>query len=110
MSRRARSACLALSLALLSGCGIFRNVSVEPIATTTQRPSNVGAYVAVSDGDQPLDELLPSNFSVYENDQLVPSEQSQLTLLDRNLVAAKRAPWRPKPPSGSCKRSARSRA
>jgi hypothetical protein len=88
MSRRARSACLALSLALLSGCGIFRNVSVEPIATTTQRPSNVGAYVAVSDGDQPLDELLPSNFSVYENDQLVPSEQSQLTLLDRNLVAA----------------------
>jgi hypothetical protein len=92
MSRRARFACLALqlvfSLALLSGCGIFRNINVEPLATTTQRPSNVGAYVAVTDGEQPLDELLPSNFSVYENDQLVPSEQSQLTLLDRNLVAA----------------------
>lgn len=88
MSRRARFACLALSLALLSGCGIFRSLSVEPLATTTQRPSNVGAYVAVKDGEQPLDELLPSNFAVYENDQLVPSEQSQLTLLDRNLVAA----------------------
>lgn len=88
MSRVARFACLGLSFALLPACGIFRNVHVEPVATTTQRPSNVGAYVAVSDGEQPLDELLPGNFSVYENDQLVPSEQSQLTLLDRNLVAA----------------------
>ncbi len=83
-----RLACLALSFTLLPGCGIFRNVRVEPLATTTQRPSNVGAYVAVNDGDQPLDELQPSNFSVYENGKLVPSEQSQLTLLDRNLVAA----------------------
>lgn len=88
MSRRARSACLALSLALLSGCGMFRSISVEPIAATAQRPSNVGAYVAINDGEQPLDELLPSNFSVYENDQLLPSGQTQLTLLDRNLVAA----------------------
>jgi hypothetical protein len=88
MSRAARFACLALALALVPGCGIFSNVHVEPVATTTQRPSNVGAYIAVSDSEAPLDELQPSNFSVYENDQIVPSEQSQLTLLDRNLVAA----------------------
>lgn len=88
MSRAARFACLALSVVSLSGCGIFRHLSVEPMATTAQRPSNVGAYVAVSDGDLPLDELQASNFVVYENDQLVPSDQSQLTLLDRNLVAA----------------------
>jgi hypothetical protein len=72
----------------LSGCGVFRHVNVEPLATSFQRPSNVAAYVAVSDGDQPLTELNASNFKVYENDQLVPSEQSELTLLDPTLVAA----------------------
>lgn len=76
-------------LALLStGCSLFTGLAVDPVATTAHRPSNVGAYVAVRDGEQPLDELSPANFTVYENDQLVPSEQSQLTLLDRNLVAA----------------------
>lgn len=72
----------------LTGCGIFRHVTVEPIATASQRPSNVAAYVAVSDGETPLSELTPSNFRVYENEQLVPAEQTQLTLLDPNLVAA----------------------
>lgn len=79
----------SLLLALpLSACGLFRQVSVEPLATSFQRPSNVAAYVAVTDGDQPLTELNASNFKVYENDQLVPSEQSELTLLDPTLVAA----------------------
>jgi hypothetical protein len=63
-------------------------VTVEPIATAFQRPSNVAAYVAVTDGDTALTELKPSSFRVYENEQLVPSEQTQLTLLDTNLVAA----------------------
>lgn len=88
MLRVFRFASLGLGLASLTGCGLFRHVSVEPIATAAQRPSNVGAYIAVSDGDQPLTELEPSNFTVYENEQLVSPEQTQLTLLDRNLVAA----------------------
>jgi len=90
--RRAAVSATWLSLLLsLSGCGIFRHVTVEPIATTFQRPSNVGVYAAVSDGDVPLTELEPSNFRVYENGQLVPSEQTELTLLDPNLVAAHQA-------------------
>jgi hypothetical protein len=72
----------------LTGCGVFRHVAVEPIAITSQRPSNVGAYVSVTDGDTPLTELEPTNFHVYENGQLVPPEQTELTLLDPNLVAA----------------------
>lgn len=86
--RRALSSTLLLLALPLTGCGFFRHVTVEPIATASQRPSNVAAYVAVSDGETPLSELTPSNFRVYENEQLVPSEQTELTLLDPNLVAA----------------------
>jgi hypothetical protein len=49
-----RAATSAAALLLLSGCGVFRHVNVEPLATAAQRPSNVGAFVAVSDGEQPL--------------------------------------------------------
>jgi hypothetical protein len=83
--RRALWLFAALSL---TGCGVFRHVTVEPIGTAFQRPSNVAAFVAVTDGDTPLSELEPSNFRVYENEQLVPPEQTQLTLLDTSLVAA----------------------
>jgi hypothetical protein len=87
MSRAAPGFRYLLGLALLTGCGVFRHVNVEPLATTSQRPANVGAYVSVTDGDEPLTELAPSNFRVYENEQLVPPEQTELTLLDPNLVA-----------------------
>ena len=89
--RRAVSSASWLWLLPLTGCGVFRHVSVEPIATTFQKPSNVGAYVAVSDGEFALTELEPSSFRVYENEQLVPADQTQLTLLDPNLVAAHQA-------------------
>jgi hypothetical protein len=76
---------LSLSLA---GCGLFRHVDVRPLATAAQRPANVAAYVSVTDGEAPLTELNVGNFKVYENDQLVPADQAQLTLLDPALVAA----------------------
>lgn len=85
---RACHALWLLSLLPLTGCGVFRHVNVTPLAITSQRPSNVGAYVSVTDADQALTELTPSSFRVYENEQLVPPEQTQLTLLDPNLVAA----------------------
>jgi hypothetical protein len=74
-----------------TGCSLFRQVKVDPIATSFQKPSNVGAYVAVRDGDEPLTELTSANFHVYENEQLVPAEQTQLTLLDRNIAVAHHA-------------------
>jgi len=86
--RLMRRALWLLAVLPLMGCGVFRHVTVEPIATAFQRPSNVGAYVSVTDGDTPLTELEPSSFRVYENEQLVPQDQTQLTLLDTNLVAA----------------------
>src|SRR5689334_14789986 len=89
---------LALLLGLLpltAGCGVFKSiftqVNVDPVATSFQKPSNVAAYVGVTDGDAPVGELQPSNFNVYENDQLVPADQAQLRLLDRNLAVAHQA-------------------
>lgn len=87
---RIASLSLALSLATM-GCGLFQRLNVEPIATAAQRPSNVAAYLAVTDGDVAIDELMTSNFRIYENDQLVPAEQSGLTLLDRSVAAAHHA-------------------
>ncbi|HEY6079506.1 MAG TPA: hypothetical protein VIW29_11915 [Polyangiaceae bacterium] len=81
---------LLLSLAA-TGCGLFQNLNVEPIATGAHRPSNVAAYIAVTDDDAPLDELVTANFRIYENDQLVSTEQSGLTLLDRSVAAAHHA-------------------
>ena len=51
MRRAAYQAAWLFSLLPLTGCGVFRHVTVEPIATTFQRPSNVGAYVSVTDGE-----------------------------------------------------------
>jgi hypothetical protein len=83
-----RTTALLLACAWLGGCGVFRHIDVDPIATASARPSNVAAFVAVSDDETGLNELSSSNFHVYENGQLVPFEQTELTLLDINLVAA----------------------
>jgi hypothetical protein len=71
----------------LSACGVFAHLSVEPLATSFSRPSNVAALLAVSDGETGLTELSPSSFRVYEDGQLVASDQTELTLLDPMLVA-----------------------
>jgi hypothetical protein len=86
--RRALRSSVLLAALPLSGCGIFRHLDVNPLATASGRPSNVAAFISVSDGETGLSELSASNFRVYENGQLVPFEQTELTLLDPNLVAA----------------------
>jgi hypothetical protein len=77
-----------LGLLPLTACSVFGGqLDVAPLATSFARPSNVAAFVSVSDGETGLTELSPSSFRVYENGQLVPSEQTDLTLLDPMLVA-----------------------
>ncbi|HYQ15463.1 MAG TPA: hypothetical protein VEQ58_06895 [Polyangiaceae bacterium] len=83
-----RQALLLLGALPLGACSFFQKVSVEPLATSFARPSNIAAFVAVTDGDDGVTELSPSNFRVYENGELVPADQTELTLLDPNLVAA----------------------
>ncbi len=71
-----------------TGCGLFQQLDVKAVATSFQKPSNVAAYVAVTDQAEPLTELGVENFRVYENEQLVAAEQTRLTLLERNTAAA----------------------
>lgn len=60
-------------LPLLSGCSLLGGLRVETLGSGAQRPGNVATYLAVNDGDDPVTELDESNFTVYENEQLVPS-------------------------------------
>ncbi len=68
------------------GCSLLRGVEVESVATSVQKPSNVALYVSVRDGKNPVSSLMVENFKVFENEQLVPHEQSQLTLLNRDVA------------------------
>jgi hypothetical protein len=62
-------------------------VHVEPVASSFQKPSNVAAYVAVSDGNEPVTDLQLESFKIYENGQLLASEDSRQTLLQQELAA-----------------------
>ena len=63
----ARSWCsLACLLALSSGCSLLNYVQVEPVAASFQKPSNVAAYVSVTDGKEPVTELRAENFQISE--------------------------------------------
>lgn len=72
-------------------CSLLRGVEVESVATSVQKPSNVALYISVRDGKQPISSLMVENFKVYENEQLVPSDQSQLTLLNRDAAVVHHA-------------------
>jgi hypothetical protein len=81
-----RKPCVAIGC-LLTGCGLLGGVQVEPVALSVQRPSNVAVYLSVTDKAEPVTDLELANFSIFENDQPVPSSDARLTLLDRDLAA-----------------------
>jgi len=86
-----KSACVALCLGWLgTGCSLFGGVHVDNVATGSQRPANVAMYVAVSDGDEPVTDLEPKNFQVYENEELLNADQVGRTLVPREAVTEER--------------------
>ncbi len=82
-----RSALCCLLLGSLTGCSLFNTVHVDAVGTSYQKPSNVAAYVAVSDGDRPITELSPESFAIYENEQRLSSDDTHQVLLPRELAA-----------------------
>jgi hypothetical protein len=78
---------LLLSFTLCSGCSLLNRVQVEPVASSFQKPSNVAAYVSVTDGSEPVTDLQPESFKIYENEQLLSSEDTHQTLLPKELAA-----------------------
>ncbi len=78
--------------ALLAGCTtLLGGVQVNTVSVTAEKPSNVAVYLAVSDSGEPIGDLTADNFKLFENEQVVPFLDSQLTLLDRDLVAVHQA-------------------
>ncbi len=73
---------------LSSGCAFFQGVTVDNVATSAQRPSNIALYVAVTDSGEPVGDLEAKNFDVYENGQLLAANETQRTLLPRETVTS----------------------
>lgn len=86
----ARVAVVAVLACATAGCSLFGGVRVDALRTSAQKPSNVAAYVAVTDGDEPVTGLEQKNFRVYENGQLLPPQQVQRVLLPREPVTEER--------------------
>ncbi|MCC6904132.1 MAG: hypothetical protein IT377_34510 [Polyangiaceae bacterium] len=82
-----RAAWLLLLLPLTVGCGLFKQLEVDSPGHWVQKPSNVAVHLSVSDGDTPITDLTDQSFAIYENDQLVATEDSKQMLLDRELMA-----------------------
>ncbi len=79
---------LPLVWLMLSGC-TAANINVEPVAVSTQKPSNVAIYVAVSQHGAAVAGLHSEAFSVFENGVRLDSQQVQLTLLPTATAAAR---------------------
>ena len=83
-----RRVLLAVGIGLIA-CTTGR-LSVDPVAISVARPSQVAMYIAVSEGDKPLTDLTASSFTLYEDGNALDSSQVKLTLLDRDRAAAHR--------------------
>lgn len=83
----ARTVLLMLLAPLFVGCGLFQHLQVESLGHTSQKPSNVAAYISVEDGSEPVTDLTEQSFRIYENEQLIDEGETHQTLLDRDLVA-----------------------
>ena len=70
-----------------AACSLINRVQVEPVATSFQKPSNVAVYVSVTDGNDPVTELQPEAFKIYENEQLLASDDTHQMLLSKELAA-----------------------
>jgi hypothetical protein len=83
---------LALAVVALcsGGCSVLGGVRVETIAASAQKPSHVALYVAVTDGDEPVTDLEPKSFRIYENGQELTPALAERTLLPRKAVTEER--------------------
>ena len=85
---------VALALLTLAGCAKQGSVvygpplKVRTLATSADPPANVALYVGVTDQGEPLTGLDASAFRIYENNQLLSTNEIKTTLLPRELVTS----------------------
>jgi hypothetical protein len=64
--------------------------NVDAIATSVQKPANVAVYLEITDDDEPVVDLEPSAFRLYENETLLSPDEVSQRLLPRELVTNER--------------------
>jgi len=89
--RRLLVVAVSFALAVLSGCAkpaVYGSLKVRSLATSAEPPANVALFVGVTAEGEPLNDLDASAFRIYENEKLLPAEETQTTILPRELVTS----------------------
>jgi len=73
-----------------TGCSLFGGVRVEALDVSAEKPSNVAFYVSVSEKGEPVTDLEPKDFKIYEDGQLLSPRQIGRTLLAPDAVTDER--------------------
>lgn len=75
-----------------AGCGFAgcaSSLTLTRLDAAARPPGNVAVFFAVDRGDgQPVADLLPANFNIYEDGKLVSLDASRQTILNPQLAAA----------------------
>jgi hypothetical protein len=82
-------ACMTVAM-LTEGC-MLGGLHVDQVATSSQKPSNVAVYMAISKGDDAALGLTEKNFRISEDGTELTAEQTRQTLLPRDDAAVHRA-------------------
>lgn len=86
--RRPLAAAALLLTTLCLACG---GVTLRPIGSSVQRPSNVAVYLEVENDGEPVTGLTTSNFAVAEDGVLLDPSETRLSLLDPAAAAQRHA-------------------
>jgi hypothetical protein len=77
-------ACAALSASALGGCGL----KLQLVDASVRKPSNVAVYFTVdTHGGEPVADLTPQDFRIYEDGQPVSILESKQTILQEQVAA-----------------------
>lgn len=79
------SVAMALSLSSLTGCA---GLKLQPVDASVRKPSNVAVYFTVdTTSGQPVADLQPTDFRIYEDGKPVSVLESRQTILQKEVAA-----------------------
>jgi hypothetical protein len=80
---------ITMCWAVLVGVGCGGGLTLTPIKSTQNKPSNVAVYFKVTtSGGDPIGGLSASNFKIYEDGSLVSELESKQTILNPEVAAS----------------------
>jgi len=76
--------CATMSVCALAGCGL----KLQLVDASVRKPSNVAVYFTVdTHGGEPVADLTPQDFAIYEDGQPVSILESKQTILQEQIAA-----------------------